>query len=55
MVKIELERIDMQKGVIVEALLDSSATGLIINSEFTRKQGFKLKKNQKFNIYKKYK
>jgi len=28
----------------VEALLDSKATGLVMSSEFTRKQGFKLKK-----------
>jgi len=43
-VKIELERIDTQEGVTVEALLDSGATGLVMNSEFARKQGFKLKK-----------
>ena len=28
----------------MEALLDSGATRLVISSEFTRKQGFKLKK-----------
>ena len=43
-VKIELERIDMQKEITVEALLDSGATGLVMSSEFARKQGFKLKK-----------
>ena len=43
-VKIGLERIDIQEGVTVEALLDSSATGLVMSSEFTRKQWFKLKK-----------
>jgi len=43
-VKIGLERIDMQEGIIVEALLDSGATGLVMSSEFVRKQGFKLKK-----------
>ena len=43
-VKIGLERIDMQEGITVEALLDSGATGLVISSEFARKQGFKLKK-----------
>ena len=42
--KIGLERIDTQEGVIVEALLDSGATGLVISLEFTRKQGFNLKK-----------
>ena len=43
-VKIRLERIDMQEGVTVEALLDSGAMGLVMSSEFTKKQGFKLKK-----------
>jgi len=43
-VKIELERIDTQEGVMVETLLDSGATGLVMSSEFTKKQGFKLKK-----------
>jgi len=28
----------------VEPLLDSGATGLVMSSEFARKQGFKLKK-----------
>jgi len=28
----------------VEALLDSGTTGLVMSSEFARKQGFKLKK-----------
>ena len=42
--KIGLERVDMQKGIMVEALLDSGATGLVMSSEFARKQGFKLKK-----------
>ena len=43
-VKIGLERIDMQEGITVEALLDSGVTGLVMSSEFSRKQGFKLKK-----------
>ena len=43
-VKIGLERIDMQEGVMVEALLDSRAMRLVISSEFARKQRFKLKK-----------
>ena len=34
----------MQEEITVEALLDSSATGLAISLEFARKQGFKLKK-----------
>jgi len=32
-VKIELERIDMQEGVIVEVLLNSRTTGLVMSSE----------------------
>jgi len=36
-VKIRLERIDMQEGIIVEALLDSGATGLVMSSEFAKK------------------
>ena len=43
-VKIELERIDIQEEVIVKALLNSEVTGLVMSLEFTRKQGFKLKK-----------
>jgi len=43
-VKIRLERIDMQEEITVEALLDSSAMGLVMSSEFARKQEFKLKK-----------
>jgi len=46
-VKIGLERIDMQEGVTVETLLDGSVTELMMSSEFTRKQGFKLKKIEK--------
>ena len=34
----------MQEEITVEALLDSGATGLIMSSEFAKKQGFKLKK-----------
>ena len=35
---------DTQEGVTVEALLDSGVTGLVMSSEFARKQEFKLKK-----------
>jgi len=43
-VKIGLERIDTQEEMIVEMLLDSGTTELVMSSEFARKQGFKLKK-----------
>ena len=36
-VKIGLEIIDMQEGIMVEALLDSGATGLVMSSEFAKK------------------
>jgi len=49
-VKIRLERIDTQEGVTVEALLDSGAIGLVMSSEFAKKQGFKLKRINK-SIY----
>ena len=43
-VKIGLKRINIQKGVTVEVLLDNRAMGLVISLEFARKQEFKLKK-----------
>ena len=46
-VKIGLERTDMQEGVTVEVLLDSGATGLVMSSEFARKQESKLKKMER--------
>ena len=42
--KIRLERIDTQKEVTVEVLLNSGTTGLVMSLEFAKKQGFKLKK-----------
>jgi len=46
-VKIELERIDVQKEIMAEALLDSGATSLIMYSEFIRKKIFKLRRIEK--------
>jgi len=43
-VKIGLERIDTQEEIMVEALLDSGMIGLVMSSEFAKKQKFKLKK-----------
>jgi len=43
-VRIGLERINMQARVIVNLLLNSSATELVMSSEFSKKQRFKLKK-----------
>jgi len=36
-VKIGLERVDTQKGIMVEVLLDSGATELVMSSEFAKK------------------
>ena len=44
MVKIGLERIDIQEGIMMEVLLDSRATRVVMSSKFAKKQGFKLKK-----------
>ena len=41
-VKIRLERIDIQERVIVEVLLDSRIMRLFMSLEFARKQKFKL-------------
>ena len=49
-VKIGLERINMQEGITVEALLDSGAIGLVMSLEFARKHGFKLKRIER-SIY----
>jgi len=37
MVKIGLEKINMQEEVTVKALLDNGAIGLVMSSEFARK------------------
>ena len=44
---IGLKRIDTQKGVTVEVLLNSGIISLVICLEFMRKQEFKLKKIEK--------
>jgi len=54
MVKIRLERIDIQKKVMVETLLDSRVIELVISLEFTKKQRFKLKKTylcEKYELF----
>ena len=50
-VKIGLERINTQKGIIVEVLLDNKIIGLVISSEFIRKQVFKLKKMKRLYMW----
>jgi len=36
-VKIGLEKMNMQKGIMGEVLLDSGATGLVMSPEFAKK------------------
>jgi len=42
--KVGLEKLENNKGVAVKALLDSGATGLFMNTKFTKEKGFKLEK-----------
>jgi len=41
---IGVEKIDMHKGVMIKALLDSGATGMFINRQTATRHGFKLQK-----------
>jgi len=45
--KVRLEKLENYKGVAVEALLDSRATGLFIDTTFTKRKGFKMEKLKK--------
>ena len=47
MVKISLERVNIQERVTVEVSLNSSMTVLVMSLEFAKKQRFKLKKIEK--------
>jgi len=40
-VKIRLKQQEEEKGIVVDALLDSGATGLVISEEFVRKHKFR--------------
>jgi len=41
---IGVEKIDMHKGVIIKALLDSGTTGIFIDRQTAAKHGFRLQK-----------
>ena len=43
-VKIGLRQEDNEKGIVVEVLLSSGVIGLVMSSEFARKNKFKKKK-----------
>jgi len=53
-IKNGLERINIQERVTVKTLLDSGMIRLVMSSKFTRKYRFKLEKNKKTHIHKKY-
>ena len=42
--KVRLEKLESHEGVVVKALLDSSTTGLFMDTTFTKEKGFKMKK-----------
>jgi len=42
--KVGLEKLDTHKEATVRVLLDSGATGISINKEFAKEQGFKMEK-----------
>jgi len=45
--KVGLEKLESHEGVAVKALLDSGATGLFIDTTFTKEKGFKIEKLKK--------
>ena len=45
--KVGLEKLENYEGVVVKALLDSGATGLFMNTTFTKEKGFKMEKLKK--------
>jgi len=42
--KVGLEKVNTHEGVMVDALLDSGATGLFMNREFVDKNGFRMER-----------
>ena len=45
--KVGLEKLESHEGVAVKALLDSSATGLFMDTTFAKEKGFKMEKLKK--------
>jgi len=44
LLNIGMEKIDMHKGVIIKALLDSGAIGMFMDRQMAARHGFKLQK-----------
>jgi len=42
--RVELEKLENHKGVVVKALLDSGATGLFMDTTFAREKRFKMER-----------
>ena len=42
--KVGLEKLESHEGIAVKALLDSGATGLFMDTTFTREKGFKIER-----------
>jgi len=42
--KVELEKLENYKGVVVKVLLDNRTTGLFMDTKFMKEKGFKLEK-----------
>ena len=45
--KVGLEKLESHEGIAVKALLDSGATGLFMDTTFTKEKGFKMEKLKK--------
>jgi len=41
---VEVEKLDMHKGITIKALLDSGATGMFMDKRIVARNGFKLQK-----------
>ena len=48
--KVGLEKLESHEGVVVKALLDSGATGLFMDTTFTKEKGFKIEKLKKLLV-----
>jgi len=42
--KVELEKLENHKEIVVKALLDNGMIGLFMDTKFTKEKGFKLEK-----------
>jgi len=45
--KVGLEKLENHEGVTVKVLLDSGATGLFMDTTFTKEKGFKIERLKK--------